>query len=228
MGLEKQLAGRPSPAIRGHHITTDALYGEFVPNSAFRDLIAQLDLTSISDLTDDDTSVRRAPQHTNEILDYFGFRDGFTRAKILSDLNGNYQYGAEIIRATYHVVKYFGLEGSYENTSSQTQNIFLAVAKLIHQNDVQTASLIINGLGFEHIPEIVGSIKDYTILQIGSEMSLVSRRHLERIIKKRDTFMLSSPRGPLLMHELGYEPLDLNGVVMYVHRRVNGGGSYIH
>ncbi len=213
--------------MNGHHTTIDALYGHFVPNSVFRDLIACLNVTSASDLADENSEGHEL-QHTNEMLERFGFSDGAVRANLLKSYNGDYQYGATIVKAAYHVVTHFDLGGSCENTPSQTQNIFLAVAKLIHQNDVRTTSFIVEMIGIKNIPNIVEKIRDYNLLQIGSEICLVPRNQLDRITKVRDIQMLSSPRGPYLMSQLGFEPQDIGGVKVYVRPRANGGQRYVH
>ena len=152
-----------------------------------------------------------APIHTNEILEYFGFRDGSERADLLRSFNGDYHDGADTIRHAYRLSQSFDLKGNYYETPQQTRDLFISIANSIFKNGDEATKLLLKSFGLENISEILKM--NLVPLDVGSKVHLVTRKDLETIAS-------SVPEGsgihPTLLANLGYQLQVVGGLPVYI------------
>lgn len=178
-----------------------------------------IELTSLSnfigqhDIIESYQSRLNRIQHTNEILDYFGFRDGEERASLLKSFNGEYHYGANIVRTAYHIASFYGLKGNNFETAQQTKDIFAAIANSIHKNGTPNTNLLINSFGLISLPVI--TLRDYSPLELDEKVHLVPRGDLESITTRLASASLPTTTKPKLEH-LGYVLREISGLPFYV------------
>lgn len=156
------------------------------------------------------------PLHTNEILDYFGFRDGSERAALLRSFTKDYHDGADLIRTSYHLARFFGLQGKYENTTSQTKETFIAIAKSVHKNSTPSTDLLIDKFGLGNMPVI--NKEDYVPLELNGRVYLAARGDLEFLLSKVGAPKLESPTATYHMWQEGFTLKHVNGLPVYSRR----------
>jgi len=161
-------------------------------------------------LEDEELSGEGGYRGTNDLLDHLGFAEGKPRNDFLRGFTGDAYDGVDIVRAAFKLVKPYGLVYNYQKTHQQRKDIFSSISHLIHNHGTPFTGYLVDGLGLERIPELM----DYSLLQIGKNMSLVPTSDLENMVLDKGivAFLLRSRIGPFLMtHLLNYKAIEFEG-----------------
>lgn len=153
----------------------------------------------------------RRLKHTNEILNYFGFReDGMVNA-FLRGFNGDYQHGADVVRVAYRLADSYGLKGDYDGTSSETKEAFMMLSKLVHMHGVERVDSLLTAVGITKVAQF----QNYLPLNITGNVALVPATDLDSIVLNHGQIPLKSSRGQLLLKGDGYQLRFSEGIQVY-------------
>lgn len=157
-----------------------------------------------------------APPSSRTIFDYFDFKKGEGRDKLLRKYDGNPLTGLEIFRQAYYLGRFYGLIGTFEKTPNDSRRNLIALANYIHQHGMQEADSFVEAASINAIRYLT----DHKQIQIGDKMGWVPSRDIDAMVKEIGTEALRHPTAaPLmiasLMRKRGYSERVVDGVTIY-------------
>ncbi len=163
---------------------------------------------------------------TNQILDYFGFDGGHERNAFLRSFNGDYFYGAEIIRGpAFHMARFYGLhtnEGVVGLKLSQQdrKNILIALAQSVHQFGLHLTDRVVEAFGLDKLADVVGNYSPFRVFK--GELELVPTSDFGRLREAFEHFRYEGIGGKEIMRSLGYAVIrDTTGVPLLYYKPHN-------
>ena len=152
--------------------------------------------------------------HTNEILErVFGLTDESDKRGYLRSFNGDALYGADVVRAAYHLARFFGLKVNGDRTTDEMRTTVTAIAYTVGKYGVTNTDALLDAVGLRN----VWLFKDFSPLSIGGKTSLVPTAELENIVIRLGTLPLKSPIGHSLMSDSGYSVGQIRGFPVYIN-----------
>ena len=130
------------------------------------------------------------PQHTNDILDYFGIREGEERNTFLRRF-GEPHGGADVVRVACRLADSYGLSGSYDETPREITE------------------------GFKVLAGLVAQFRGYSPVNVGGKVALVPAPDLDTILSTHGQITLKSSMGRLLIEGMGYTLRFVEGIRVY-------------
>ena len=151
------------------------------------------------------------PRGTNEILEFLGYITETEKKGYLRGFNGNTLYGADVIRAAYHLARFFGIRINNHIPVEVTRETIKEIAYAVDKYGTQTTDLFLSAVGITN----ARIFRDFLPLNIGGKTSLVPGKELDRIVVELGESPLKSPVGPTLMSQLGYSATKIDGFKVY-------------
>lgn len=163
---------------------------------------------------------------TNQILDYFSFDGGRERNAFLRSFNGDYFYGAEIIRGpAFHMAMFYGIHTNegvvrLKLSPQDRKNIFIALAQSVHQFGLHLTDRVVEAFGLDKLADIVDNYSPFRVFK--RELELVPISDLDRLREAFEHFRYEGIGGKEIMRILGYAVIrDTTGVPLLYYKPPN-------
>lgn len=151
------------------------------------------------------------PIGTNEILEYLGITTEFEKREYLRSFDGDPHYGADVIRAAYHLARFFGLRVNGDRATDEAKKMIIGIAYAVDRYSVPSTDSLLSAVGLGNL----NLFKDFLPLNIRGKTSLVPADELGSIVFRIGQIPLKSVRGQLLMDSIGYRLRFVEGIRVY-------------